>query len=67
MKSLLLKNWHVMRWIRLVFGLFLVEQAFETTQWIFLGFAAFFLFQALFNLGCTTNGCQIPQNKNKSL
>lgn len=56
-----------MRWVRLVFGLFLVEQAFETKQWLLLGFAAFFLFQAIFNTGCTPNGCQIPQKKNKSL
>lgn len=63
MKTVLFKNWHLMRWIRLAFGLFLTQQAFETQQWLFLGFAAFFLFQAVFNFGCSSQGCGIPQKK----
>lgn len=64
MRQIILSNWHLMRFIRLVFGIFLVFQAFDTRQWLFLGFAVFFLFQALFNHGCGINNCEIPQ-KNK--
>jgi hypothetical protein len=60
MKKLLFAPWHLMRFIRLFFGLFLLFQAFETGQWFFLGFAAFFLFQALMNLGCGAQGCALP-------
>lgn len=55
-----------MRFIRLAFGIFLVFQAMETHQWIFFGFAAFFLFQALFNLGCGLHHCEIPQKQQKN-
>jgi len=65
MKTVLFTNWHLMRFIRLAFGIFLIFQAVETHQWIFLVFAAFFLFQALFNQGCGVNGCEVPQNKSK--
>lgn len=61
MKQLLFNQWHLMRFIRLAFGIFLIFQAFETRQWIFLGFAGFFLFQAIFNHGCGINNCEIPQ------
>ncbi|WP_136666710.1 hypothetical protein [Flavobacterium sp. H122] len=61
----IISNWHLMRFIRLAFGIFLIFQAFETRQWIFLGFAAFFLFQALFNQGCGINNCEIPKNIKK--
>lgn len=62
----LLRNWHLMRLIRLAFALFLTFQAIETQQWFFLIFAAFFLLQAIFNLGCTTNSCSIPLKDNKN-
>lgn len=64
MKQLLFSNWHIMRIVRLLFGIFLIFQAVETHQYVFFAFAAFFLFQALFNQGCSANGCEIPtQNK----
>lgn len=64
MKQLLSSNWHIMRIVRLLFGIFLIFQAVETHQYVFFAFAAFFLFQALFNQGCSANGCEIPtQNK----
>jgi hypothetical protein len=33
-------------------------------QWIFIAFGLFFLFQAIFNLGCGANGCNISTKKN---
>jgi hypothetical protein len=68
MKRLLLTNWHAMRWIRLVIGLFLIQQALQYQQLIFGFMAAFFLFQAIFNTGCGLNGCEVStfkKNKNE--
>jgi hypothetical protein len=65
MKQLLLTNWHSMRWIRLIIGLFLIQQAIQYQQPIFGFMAAFFLFQALFNSGCALNGCEVPTFKKK--
>lgn len=63
MKQLLLTNWHAMRWIRLIAGLFLMQQAIQFHE-ILLGFmAAFFLFQAIFNTGCGLNGCSVSTIK----
>lgn len=63
MKQLLFTNWHAMRLLRLAFALFLFIQAYITQEWFFIAFGFFFLFQAIFNLGCGTNACSIPTNK----
>jgi hypothetical protein len=64
MKKLLLTNWHSMRWIRLAIGLFLIQQAIQH-QLVLYGFmAAFFLFQSLFNTGCSINRCGVSPFKN---
>lgn len=65
MKQLLFANWHIMRWIRLLFGLFSLQQAFQYREILFGLMAAFFLFQAIFNTGCSLNGCTIPKKTNK--
>ena len=46
-----------MRFFRLAFAFFLFYQAYDTHNWFFVAFGVFFLFQALFNLGCGSNGC----------
>lgn len=67
MKELLLTNWHAMRWIRLIVGLFLIQQAIQYHEFMYVFMAAFFLFQAIFNTGCGLNGCFIsPIKKNKN-
>lgn len=63
MKEMLLKNWHVMRWIRLAFALFLFIQAYILKEWMFVAFGLFFLFQVIFNFGCGANGCALPNKK----
>lgn len=63
MKTLLFTNWHLMRWIRLAFALFLFGEAYATREWFFIVFGLFFLLQALFNWGCGANSCAIPKNK----
>lgn len=50
-------NWHLMRWIVLIAGLFFMLHAFRYADWIsgFLG--AFSLFQAYTNSGCIVGSC----------
>jgi hypothetical protein len=54
-----------MRYFRLAFALFLFFQAYETRQWFFIAFGCFFLFQAIFNLGCGPNGCSVTYKSQK--
>ena len=63
MKQLLFTNWHTMRWIRLVIGFFFAQQAIQLQEGLFGFIALFFLFQALFNLGCSLNGCEVSTIK----
>lgn len=65
MKQLLITNWHLMRILKVAFALFLFYNAFETNEWFFVIFGVFFLFQAVFNIGCGLNGCNVTYNKNK--
>jgi len=65
MKQLLFTNWHWMRFLRLGLALFLFYNAYETHEWFFIAFGAFFLFQAIFNLGCGPNGCNVNYDKKK--
>ena len=52
-----------MRWIRLVFALFLFSQAYILKEWMFIGFGLFFSIQVIFNIGCGSNGCTIAKTK----
>jgi hypothetical protein len=63
MKQLLFSNWHTMRWVRLFIGLFSMEQAIQYHEILFGFMSLFFLFQALFNTGCSLNGCKLSTIK----
>ena len=65
MKEIIFFNWHITRWIRLAFALFLFVQSYVLREWFFIVFGLFFLFQAIFNLGCGVNGCAVPNYKNR--
>lgn len=64
MKKLLFANWHFMRYFRIAIAIFCFCTAYEQHQWVFIAFGIFFLFQAIFNLGCGSRGCTIPTKKN---
>ena len=58
-------NWNLMRWLRLALGIYVSFHAVETISLFWGGVAAFFLFQAITNMGCGgTNGCALPMKKN---
>jgi hypothetical protein len=59
MKNILFKQWHLMRFFRLGFGLFLLAQAYFLREWMFVVFGLFFLLQAFFNMGCGPQGCGV--------
>jgi hypothetical protein len=63
MKIFLFKNWHLMRFFRLGFGLFLLAQAYFLREWMFVFFGLFLLLQGLFNLGCGAQGCGIRRSR----
>ncbi len=65
MKRILLTNWHFMRFLRVGLAVLLFAQAYITHEWFFIAFGLFFLFQALFNLGCGPNGCNVNYDKKK--
>jgi VanZ family protein len=52
MKKIFFNNWHFMRYFRIAIALFCFYTAYEENQWVFVPFGVFFLFQAVFNLGC---------------
>ena len=52
-----------MRFLRLALAGFLFYNAYVTKEWFFIAFGIFFLFQALFNLGCGANGCNVNYTK----
>jgi hypothetical protein len=61
MKQLLLQNWHLMRWIRLIIGLGLIIQGFWMFDWIAGIIGGLFLVQAISNTGCCGSaGCALP-------
>jgi uncharacterized membrane protein HdeD (DUF308 family) len=65
MKQLLFTNWHFMRFLRVALALFLFYNSYQTHEWFFIVFGIFFLLQAVFNMGCGPNGCNITYDKNK--
>jgi hypothetical protein len=60
MKKIFLNNWHFMRYFRIAIALFCFYTAYKENQWVFVPFGIFFLFQAVFNLGCGSRGCNVP-------
>ncbi|MBF6640076.1 hypothetical protein IVB69_01155 [Flavobacterium sp. J49] len=66
MKRILFSNWHLMRIFRMAFALFLFYQAYATRHWFFVAFGVFFLFQAVFNMGCGPNSCTVNYKNQKN-
>jgi len=63
MTNTLFNNWSVMRIVRLVFGVIIIFQAVDVgNYWIMIP-GVIFIVLALFNTGCDSNGCAMP-NKN---
>jgi hypothetical protein len=62
-KQVLFNNWHLMRWLRLALGLFIMVQAIRRHDGFAGAIAVFLLFQAVTNTGCCGSGsCGLPGN-----
>ncbi len=61
----LLKNWNLMRIIRLALGVIIMIQGVQTKEWIFVVLGGLFSIMPLLNIGCCSTGtCNTPQRKN---
>ncbi len=66
-KLTLLTNWSLMRWIRLLAGLFFAVQAVQLHDVIAGVIATMLLVQAFTNTGCCgVSGCAVPTTEKKS-
>ena len=60
-KQTLFTGWHLMRWVRLAFGIFFIVQAIQTHDMLVGTIAGFFLLTAITNVGCCGAGsCAAP-------
>jgi uncharacterized membrane protein YuzA (DUF378 family) len=65
-KSGLFTNWHFVRILRLIFGVFAAVQAITYQDGLAGVIGALFLFQAITNTGCSVSGCTVPVRNNKN-
>lgn len=59
----LLKDWHVMRILRLIAGMIIIFMSVAENQLILGIIGIFLLAQAIFNSGCGANGCSTPVSR----
>lgn len=58
-----LKNWNIIRFLRLIVGVFVVVQGIISKEWMFVFLGGLFALMPLMNVGCGTSGCQTPRYK----
>jgi len=64
--NILLKNWNIVRAIRLVLGILMVAQAFSW-QSVLIGMGGgILILSALLNAGCPGNSCSVSATKYRS-
>ena len=63
-KQMIFSDWHFVRIIRLVFGIFMAVNAIMMHDGLAGLIAAIFLFQAFTNTGCCGAGCSVPITRN---
>ena len=65
-KQTLFSGWHLLRWLRPVFGIFFMVQAIQMHDAMVGAIAAFFLVTAITNIGCCEAGrCAASTRKGK--
>ncbi len=66
MKTLLLKNWNLMRILRLVIGIWAIVEAIQSKEPLLGIMGGILLFMAVTNTGCFgAKGCNTPVKSNK--
>ena len=63
-KQTLFTGWHLMRWLRLAFGIIFIVQAIQMHDMLVGAIASFFLVTAVTNIGCCgARSCAAPMRK----
>ena len=57
LEKLDLKNWPLMRIIRVAGGSFLLINGIIDKEYVFVGVGLFILIQGIFNIGCSSGNC----------
>lgn len=63
-----LKNWNIMRVLRLALGIFIIVQGIMAKEWLLAGLGGLFLLMPLLNIGCCgVSGCStlVPKSNKK--
>ncbi|WP_282637403.1 hypothetical protein [Sphingobacterium thalpophilum] len=56
-----LRNWNLMRVLRLALGIFIIVQGIMQKEWLLLGLGSLFSLMPLMNAGCCgVSGCNTP-------
>ena len=63
MKEMLITNWGFMRVLRLVLGVAFLFSAYKQLEWIPAIIGGLFMYQSIFNVGCTGGACYAPPTK----
>jgi hypothetical protein len=59
-----LKNWDLMRVLRLAIGIFIVVQSVVSKDWLFVGAGVLLSLMPIMNIGCcSASGCNTPVSK----
>ena len=59
-----LRNWNILRVVRLALGIAIIIQGVEASEWMFVVLGAMFSLMPIFNLGCSGVNCSVPNRKN---
>ena len=63
MKSGILSNWNLMRFVRLALGVAIIIQSVMAKDWVLGIIGVLFTSMPVFNIGCcSTQGCSTPSN-----
>jgi hypothetical protein len=59
-----LKNWDLMRVLRLAIGIFIIVQSVVSKDWLFVGAGVLLSLMPIMNIGCcSASGCNTPVSK----
>lgn len=62
-----LRNWDLMRVLRLVIGIIVIAQGYSADQWVVVGLGALFTLLPLFNASmCSVGNCSVPTKKTRT-
>lgn len=64
MKTIILRNWNIARWLRLFIGIAALVQGILQRESVMLFAGGLLVLTALLNMGCCgSNGCPVPVKK----